>query len=142
MRTVCCKICCGNSDNNDEIDWPTVGRLLDFFFFLVFIGGQSALTFFFLLPLGTKYWKYFSVLCKFLLLCRDKVLALVVNMAITEHFKTRLTYLYSRLGGLSWTSKTISLPIYTPVNNIPTFTYYFAKQSFAEALAVSSLMLA
>jgi len=58
VRVVCCKICsrCKKGEHPDEeIDWPTVGRLLDMFFFLSFIGGQSALTFFFLLPLGTKY---------------------------------------------------------------------------------------
>ncbi|KAL3869321.1 hypothetical protein ACJMK2_042022 [Sinanodonta woodiana] len=38
-----------------DIDWRSVGKLLDFFFFLLFLGIQAALTVFFLIPLGTRY---------------------------------------------------------------------------------------
>ena len=60
VRVVGCQICrcCDKDPNSDlpEITWPDVGRTLDFFFFIAFIAGQSALTFFFLVPLATRYW--------------------------------------------------------------------------------------
>jgi len=59
VRVVGCQICrcCDKDPNSDlpEITWPDVGRTLDFFFFIAFIAGQSALTFFFLVPLATRY---------------------------------------------------------------------------------------
>lgn len=58
VRVISCKVCRCKKDQDkpvEEIDWPAVARVLDFFLFLVFIGGQSALTVFFLLPLGTRY---------------------------------------------------------------------------------------
>ncbi|KAK3610990.1 hypothetical protein CHS0354_017866 [Potamilus streckersoni] len=37
-----------------EVKWPAVAKVLDIFLFLAFLGGQAALTFFFLLPLGLR----------------------------------------------------------------------------------------
>ncbi|XP_045189712.2 neuronal acetylcholine receptor subunit alpha-3-like [Mercenaria mercenaria] len=56
-RVIKCQICrCKDRDKPfEEVDWPSVARLLDTFFFIAFIAAQSALTFFFLLPLGTRY---------------------------------------------------------------------------------------
>lgn len=57
VRVISCRVCqCKDRDKPpEEIDWPTVGRLVDFFMFLAFVGGQGALTFFFLVPIGTHY---------------------------------------------------------------------------------------
>ncbi|KAL3870000.1 hypothetical protein ACJMK2_042617 [Sinanodonta woodiana] len=42
----------GKGNDDHEIDWPYVGRMIDIFFFVAFLGGQAALSMFFLLPLG------------------------------------------------------------------------------------------
>lgn len=50
---------CNNDDepDNDEPDndvtWADLGRVLDKFLFLVFLGGQATVSFFFLIPLAT-----------------------------------------------------------------------------------------
>lgn len=36
----------------EDVSWPDVGRVLDKFLFLLFIGGQATLSFFFLIPLA------------------------------------------------------------------------------------------
>lgn len=38
----------------NEANWDDLARILDFFFFLVFIGVQSAISLFFLVPIGTR----------------------------------------------------------------------------------------
>ncbi|KAK3583209.1 hypothetical protein CHS0354_015372 [Potamilus streckersoni] len=43
------------ANEEHDIDWRSVGKMLDFFFFLIFLGLQAALTVFFLIPLGTRY---------------------------------------------------------------------------------------
>ncbi|KAL4231705.1 Neuronal acetylcholine receptor subunit [Mactra antiquata] len=56
IRVLRCKVCKkADRENPPEITWPDVARILDFFFFLVFLGGQAALTVFFIVPLGTQY---------------------------------------------------------------------------------------
>lgn len=44
-------------DNNgqiEEVDWDTLGKLLDTFFFVVFLAVQGAVSFFFLLPIAAR----------------------------------------------------------------------------------------
>ena len=56
VRVVSCMVCnCGKDKNTEpeEIDWPAVGRLLDFFFFLAFLGAQSGFTVIFIIPIAT-----------------------------------------------------------------------------------------
>jgi len=59
VHVVCCQICrcCDKDPNSDlpEIKWPDVGRTLDLFFFIAFIAGQGALTFFFKTVLSSGY---------------------------------------------------------------------------------------
>ncbi|WAR20908.1 ACH2-like protein [Mya arenaria] len=59
VRVVGCQVCrCLQKPPRDpypEVEWPDVARMLDFFFFLSFLGSQASLTFFFLLPLATRY---------------------------------------------------------------------------------------
>ncbi|KAK3609161.1 hypothetical protein CHS0354_011347 [Potamilus streckersoni] len=43
-----------DGDDNHEVDWSYIGRILDMFFFVAFLGGQAALSVFFLLPLGLR----------------------------------------------------------------------------------------
>ncbi|KAK3609160.1 hypothetical protein CHS0354_011346 [Potamilus streckersoni] len=55
--TICrrCKKSSSNKDNAElNVDWATVGRLLDIFFFIAFLAAQGGFTFLFLLPLGLK----------------------------------------------------------------------------------------
>ena len=42
-------------DDDDVVDWYSVGKLFDFFFLLAFFGVQGAFSVFFLIPLGTRY---------------------------------------------------------------------------------------
>ncbi|KAL3870001.1 hypothetical protein ACJMK2_042618 [Sinanodonta woodiana] len=44
----------GAGVNRTKVTWPEVAKVLDVFLFLAFLGGQAALTFFFLLPLGLR----------------------------------------------------------------------------------------
>ena len=49
-------VCKRHKDSDEppeEIDWPAVGRLLDFFFFIAFLGVQSGFTVLFLIPVAT-----------------------------------------------------------------------------------------
>ncbi|XP_052225083.1 acetylcholine receptor subunit beta-type unc-29-like [Dreissena polymorpha] len=59
VRVIGCKVCrCCDKDKSmplPEVEWPEVGRMLDFFFFLAFIAAQTTLTIFFLLPLATRF---------------------------------------------------------------------------------------
>ena len=41
--------------DEDMVDWYSVGRFLDFFFLLAFLGVQGAFSVFFLIPLGVRY---------------------------------------------------------------------------------------
>lgn len=56
VRVVSCMVCKRHKDSDappEEIDWPSVGRLLDFFFFIAFLGVQSGFTVLFLIPVAT-----------------------------------------------------------------------------------------
>lgn len=55
VRIIGCKFCRSKDKEPEEMNWPSVGRLLDFFFFLVFVGAQIAMTLTFLIPIGTHY---------------------------------------------------------------------------------------
>lgn len=42
-------------EDQHDVDWDDLGRILDIFFLVLFLGAQGAFSFFFLVPLGTKY---------------------------------------------------------------------------------------
>ena len=44
-----------SDSETDKVDWYSVGKILDFFFLLTFLGVQGAFSVFFLIPLGVRY---------------------------------------------------------------------------------------